>query len=352
LNGREVQALLDFAREIYTAHDLDSLRHHLPAALASLIPAEMVTYSEVDRRQRRLAMVHHPVDALGPSEEQAFARSMHQSPLFRSYRRGEGSAVKISDFLTRAKFRRLTLYDEFFRRIGIEYQIAKGLPGPSELVTGIVLSRHGRDFGESDRLLLNLLRPHLNEAYRRACLMSKVREELNLLRRGFEKIDRGLIVVDSTGRVRLMTAGARHWVEDYFDGMPNGRLPDALLRWMAYDEALLAGHGMLVTPPAPLIAEREGRRLDVRMVFDGDERLLLLDEHRTTPNAQNLERLGLSRRQAEVLAWVAEGKTNAGIATILGMSERTVEKHTEHILQKLGVETRTAAAARALSFTG
>jgi DNA-binding CsgD family transcriptional regulator len=47
----------------------------------------------------------------------------------------------------------------------------------------------------------------------------------------------------------------------------------------------------------------------------------------------------------EVLTWLAKGKTNRDIAEILGMSPRTVNKHLEHIFVKLGVETRSAAAA-------
>jgi DNA-binding NarL/FixJ family response regulator len=49
---------------------------------------------------------------------------------------------------------------------------------------------------------------------------------------------------------------------------------------------------------------------------------------------------------------VSLGKTNSEIATILGMSARTVSKHLEHIFEKLGVETRTAAAARVTSDSG
>ena len=55
--------------------------------------------------------------------------------------------------------------------------------------------------------------------------------------------------------------------------------------------------------------------------------------------------LALTAREAEVMAWVARGKTNRDVAEILGMSPRTVNKHLEHIFEKLGVETRTAAAA-------
>ena len=58
--------------------------------------------------------------------------------------------------------------------------------------------------------------------------------------------------------------------------------------------------------------------------------------------------LGLTPRVAETLLWLAQGKTNPEIATILGNTESTVKKHVLEIFQKLGVETRTAASLRAL----
>ncbi len=54
----------------------------------------------------------------------------------------------------------------------------------------------------------------------------------------------------------------------------------------------------------------------------------------------------LTQREMDVLEWVARGKTNRDVAEILGMSPRTVNKHLEHIYEKLGVETRTAAVAQ------
>ena len=52
----------------------------------------------------------------------------------------------------------------------------------------------------------------------------------------------------------------------------------------------------------------------------------------------------LTRREKDVLAWVAEGKANAEIGQILATRTRTVAKHLKHIFTKLGVESRTAAA--------
>jgi DNA-binding NarL/FixJ family response regulator len=61
-----------------------------------------------------------------------------------------------------------------------------------------------------------------------------------------------------------------------------------------------------------------------------------------------LEALGLTPREAEVLLWVAQGKSNGDIALILNMAEKTVKKHMGHIFEKLGVEGRNAATVRAL----
>jgi len=61
-----------------------------------------------------------------------------------------------------------------------------------------------------------------------------------------------------------------------------------------------------------------------------------------------LHALGLTPRVAEVLLWVAQGKTNAEIGTILGISESTVKKHLLEVFEVLGVETRSAATLRAI----
>jgi len=63
--------------------------------------------------------------------------------------------------------------------------------------------------------------------------------------------------------------------------------------------------------------------------------------------ASRLQKIGLTPREAEVLHWVAQGKSNGDVAIILESSPRTVAKHIEHIFLKLGVESRTAAVAEA-----
>jgi len=103
------------------------------------------------------------------------------------------------------------------------------------------------------------------------------------------------------------------------------------------------------------------RRLLVSFVFNragsgfGARELELAEAVR--PHLANLYRLSgsipraaeapLTAREREVLEWVAAGKTSRDIAAIVGAKPRTIEKHLERIYEKLGVETRTAAAARA-----
>lgn len=57
---------------------------------------------------------------------------------------------------------------------------------------------------------------------------------------------------------------------------------------------------------------------------------------------------GLTPREAEVLLWVAQGKSNAEIGIILGMAEKTVKVHVSHLFEKLGSDNRNAATLQAL----
>jgi DNA-binding NarL/FixJ family response regulator len=65
-------------------------------------------------------------------------------------------------------------------------------------------------------------------------------------------------------------------------------------------------------------------------------------------SAAPLESLGLTPREAEVLLWIAQGKSNGEVATILGMSLKTAKIHVGHIFEKLGTDNRHAAALQAI----
>jgi DNA-binding CsgD family transcriptional regulator len=82
----------------------------------------------------------------------------------------------------------------------------------------------------------------------------------------------------------------------------------------------------------------------------GDEYLLRLVND-DQPDERDLlkQHFAVASREAEVLLWVAKGKTNREIAQILELSPRTVNKHLEQLFKKIGVENRTSAATLAVA---
>jgi DNA-binding CsgD family transcriptional regulator len=282
---------------------------------------------------------------------QTFERHKHEHPLIRHFSENpQARAAKISDFLTQREFHRLGLYNEFFRKIGVEHQVVIGLPAPPPRVGGVALSRSGPDFSERDRMLLSVLQPHIVQAHRNAASFSQVKREAALVLTGLEEIGRGIVLLGPDGGIRLATRLARQWLTTYF-GHPGRakRLPGALQRWVKFQVTTVGSSVDVLSTRKPLLVEGPENRLVVRLIPADGGSLLLLQQQHTVPRPASLEALGLSRREAEVLAWVAQGKTDAAIGAILSLSPRTVAKHLEHIYERLGVENRLAAAA--LTFT-
>jgi DNA-binding response OmpR family regulator/DNA-binding CsgD family transcriptional regulator len=90
--------------------------------------------------------------------------------------------------------------------------------------------------------------------------------------------------------------------------------------------------------------------IEMLNLIDNREYLLRLSNpHKPADDTHALkEQFGVTGREADVLLWIANGKTNREIGQILDMSPRTVNKHLEQVFRKLGVENRTSAAAIAI----
>lgn len=150
-----------------------------------------------------------------------------------------------------------------------------------------------------------------------------------------------IVAVDGSQRVRWATPLAQSWLHAVMQ--PDGHLPEQLRDWLSHKSTKVARSFTLV---------QGGQRLVLSLLSEpsGDGCRLLVQRQAQVPEPTVLARnLGLTGREAEVLYWVTIGKTNPEVAAILDMSPRTVNKHLEHVFAKLNVETRTAAAAVALS---
>jgi DNA-binding CsgD family transcriptional regulator len=143
--------------------------HVVLPGLATLVGCDVLTYDEIGLARGETRYADYPAGALDPATQPVFAAHVHEHPLVNHYRAtGTGEPVMISDFLSRERFHRLGLYAEFFRGIPVEHQMAISLPGPGQEVIGVALSRARRDFCDSDRALLSVLRGPLIAALRRA----------------------------------------------------------------------------------------------------------------------------------------------------------------------------------------
>ena len=165
-------------------------------------------------------------------------------------------------------------------------------------------------------------------------------------------IGHAILGVTLDGTFAWKSPRAQRWLLDYFPPAPQAVpvLPDPVRRW-ARTRIEAGANGDGVAGP-PLVISRHGRRLLIHFLGEVNRRefLLLLEEQSEEEPAQSLKTsYNLTARESEVLLWVAKGKTNRDIGEILRLSPRTVNKHLEHIYVKLGVETRTAAAALAMN---
>jgi DNA-binding NarL/FixJ family response regulator len=124
-------------------------------------------------------------------------------------------------------------------------------------------------------------------------------------------------------------------------------LPTPLIEWA---NAYLTDHDT-ITPPLPFESYRVGIEFSCKITpcLHGDEYLLVFEKNSGEWDLAAVRNsLGLTIRETEILMWISRGKTNKEMGIILGSSPRTINKHLEHIFEKLGVTTRTAAVSAVL----
>lgn len=167
-------------------------------------------------------------------------------------------------------------------------------------------------------------------------LQKSVEEELAMRLEAEDQLsaslDRAVVVAAPAGRILFCTRPATALLYRHFPAFAPGQLPAALLTPSSSTE-LPTATGLLTVR---------------RFIEPGrDDFVILHLEEKIAVTPALLLRLGLTAREAEVLFWIAQGKSNPDIATILTLGVRTVHKHVEHIFEKLGCETRAAAALTA-----
>jgi DNA-binding CsgD family transcriptional regulator len=326
--------------------------------LTSIVPSDLTTLSICDLQRGHRNVIGRRGEALSEADRAAFDRHFHHHPLVRFHRSHPGGPTqRISDCMGITIFRNSALHTDYYRRIGINYAMALPLQIDRDNVISVVFNRSRSDFKGAERAVLDAIRRPLAAMYRNLL----AREEAGL---GLECISRlateggwQMMRVISGGRVQDASPTALALLRRFFPEDGEGRdarLPAPLSEWFSRSR-----HWGLERPAIrqgqQFTKSHLGMRLTVYVVPDPADvaaGFLLMKGEPIEVCAAQLSRLPVTSREREILALVAAGKTNGEIGLVLAISARTVQKHLEHIFQKLGVETRTAAAIRALSAAG
>jgi DNA-binding CsgD family transcriptional regulator len=155
-------------------------------------------------------------------------------------------------------------------------------------------------------------------------------------------LSQALLIANTRGEILFATRKARTILQTVFTQTSDSVIPNAIRPWLIEGDTskpLAVRH--------PDLGEFEIHHFLFSHL--GNLSLLRLEKRLVDPGPKALMTLGITRREAEVLYWITEGKTNSEIAVILEASPETVKKHTANLYAKLGVPTRIAAARCALS---
>ncbi|HEX3562780.1 MAG TPA: helix-turn-helix transcriptional regulator [Solirubrobacterales bacterium] len=164
LSTDELRQALEFVRQVQAAPDLDAYSRAV-LRIRELVPCDLIAYQEVDIATGETFGAYDPEEQAFPGIEEVFARYAHEHPVIRHHQGSDGSPTAISDLISAEELHGLDLYREVFARVGAEDQLSFALPSPPEKAIGVAMNRGQRGFSDRDRELIELVRPHLIQAF-------------------------------------------------------------------------------------------------------------------------------------------------------------------------------------------
>jgi DNA-binding CsgD family transcriptional regulator len=335
-----------FMLEIHAADDVETQRRVIPRRLAELIPCDRAALNEFIVGPDRV-VVPSPVPAYWSRLRQVFHEHLHEHVLTRTMLPTPHRAVTFGDRRNDPAWKSSTLYHEYYVPAGARHQLSVHTFSAGPVKFMLNCNRESRDFSRVDRALLQLLSPHVECALRNLSRIGLLPNQPGTLAR-VDAPRVQTVVVDRDGRIAgIWSAQTNELLRKYFgtDAGPGNSLPDPLRGWFAAQRRHLQAIDALGHPPAILCLRRESTSLTARLgQVRTESAVIFLTERVEDTPPPKVFHMGFTPRESEVARWMCEGKRNAEIGTILGISVRTVGKHVEHIFEKLGVETRTAAA--------
>jgi hypothetical protein len=216
----DIQKLNEGIQQLYSLHNFDTFGVDALLIIDRLVPSDMPLFHITDIQTKTVHDTFLPnYPALTPELINIKKQYLHEHPIAQNMVKALQGACKISDFIDQQEFYKLEgIYQEFMRPLEAEDQMMLFLPSNSSgdwmqlaiekaLLVGFAFNRSQRSFTERDRLILNLLRPHLFQAYSNAQKHHELQQSVDHL---------GLIILNCDWQIQLMTNQATTLLQSYF----------------------------------------------------------------------------------------------------------------------------------------
>jgi DNA-binding CsgD family transcriptional regulator len=347
LKWSDQRQIAEFARDLYDLNSVKAISERVLQRIDTLIGGNSAIVVLNERKMDAPCIL---AENVGPEYQKLVPviwALRHEHPGFKYHRAYAVRAVTLSDLLPLHQWRKTELFNQAYSKLGMHEQIVGVLSFARPNLAGVIVNRSRRTFTERDRSVLNILRFHISEACRSAKMHAAIPSS-PLLEALEPLVGGSIVVLNATGTIIFCSDLAQNYLETFFsiEKPFNGRLPLTVEQWMRREIAALESDELAVRPPKPLNIWRGERNLHIRLASTNDRTVYFLVLRAEDPTLQlkKLTSLGLGPRATEVLYWISKGKTNTEIGILLGARPRTIEKHVEAILAKLGVENRVTAA--------
>jgi len=325
-------------------------------AMRALLDADHYTVYRVEKASFADLLACHPkIPIQAPLSD--LNRHIIEHPLYSQLCNETPDTFEVgrwSDGTTLGELQRTAIYKSYYRFLGVRDQIDLTCCNHAGSIIGLAFSRTGRNFSDSERDWVQLLGAHLRVALKEATVREELQEKLTFKKMALDGT--GIIIASDSGKVIYETSEASDLIREYFRFTSKQVLPPELCNWInkkpdvaklysknSKDGRLLCKCGPSVMWPGGGVGRITGTGGSECRVYR-----LRLEEEKWSASLAIFREFGFTAREAEVLQWIISGKRNREIAIIQGTSPRTIGKHVEHIIAKLGVETRTAAAVQAM----
>lgn len=317
----------------FFGHVLDLLEQKISAAFSGY------TFTCVDSGFAEKKLVRSLAGRPVP-EMDALNRAMPAHPFVDIYCSNRTASMVCSvDIMSEEEWKSTAICRELYRLLGVIHETSVRFYSGSICISFEFF--HETPLDGTSRQLLERIAPHLENAYR-AHQIQKSGLLFNL--------NPGMVQLSADGTVIDCPSTAGQLLSRYFPGGKQvfaWNLPEEVERWIQ-ERMRQESVGKRRLKPEKLSKRVDESVLEIDLIPHAGGIVMRLEEKKTPASFGVLLKLGLTKREAEVLMWVAQGKQNSEVGLILNISTATTRKHVEHILEKLHCETRGAAAQIAM----